>query len=239
MSETADTLGFACHWCGDKLDAPRGTGAPGQTSTECNGKERSAMNLSRVIGVLLLVATAPASAQRPVVYPLRSQDTAAQAVDNAYCYWQARKDTNVDMAHESQRPQRTQPIGFAPDAGRGMSEPPLPARAEHAQGGKGASAVQALKAAPGKDGAPKPASSTATPAPAVKAASAGDGVRTPGAPGRPPGAASDSAAATPPQSASDAVSDAKLPPLPPPEPPMTLYWRAYGDCMQSRGYGVQ
>ena len=79
------------------------------------------MNLSVLTGVLLVLAAEPALAQRPVVYPLRSQDTASQAVDNAYCYWQARKDTNVDMARESQRPQRTQPIGFAPDAGRGMN----------------------------------------------------------------------------------------------------------------------
>jgi hypothetical protein len=31
----------------------------------------------------------------------------------------------------------------------------------------------------------------------------------------------------------------KMPPLPPPEPPMTRYWRAYGDCMQGKGYFVR
>jgi hypothetical protein len=35
------------------------------------------------------------------------------------------------------------------------------------------------------------------------------------------------------------ASETKMPPLPPPEPPMTSYWRSFGDCMQSRGYGVR
>jgi hypothetical protein len=34
-------------------------------------------------------------------------------------------------------------------------------------------------------------------------------------------------------------AEMKMPPLPPPEPPMTRYWRAYGDCMQGKGYFVR
>jgi hypothetical protein len=33
--------------------------------------------------------------------------------------------------------------------------------------------------------------------------------------------------------------DMKMPPLPPPEPPMVRYWRAYSDCMQGKGYYVR
>jgi hypothetical protein len=32
------------------------------------------------------------------------------------------------------------------------------------------------------------------------------------------------------------ASGAAMPSLPPPEPPMTTYWRAFGDCMHARGY---
>ena len=200
------------------------------------------MNRFLLTGVLLVLAAEPALAQRPVVYPLRSQDTAAQAVDNAYCYWQARKDTNVDMARESQRPQRTQPIGFAADAGRGMNEPPLPARAGHGQAASSASGVPATKSGAGKGGATArpPAQASASGAPASgPTETAGESARLPAAPDRPSSAAFGTAASATSRSASQPESDAKLPPLPPPEPPMTLYWRAYGDCMQSRGYGVQ
>jgi hypothetical protein len=34
-------------------------------------------------------------------------------------------------------------------------------------------------------------------------------------------------------------AEVKAPPMPPPEPPMTRYWRAYATCMQGRGYTVQ
>jgi hypothetical protein len=35
------------------------------------------------------------------------------------------------------------------------------------------------------------------------------------------------------------AAEVKAPPMPPPEPPMTRYWRAYAACMQGRGYAVQ
>lgn len=159
------------------------------------------------VGAALMAATGIVWAQRPTVYPLRSQSAGAQSVDNAYCYWQARQQTHVDIVHESQRPVRTKAIGFAPDAGRGTSAPPLPADAGHAGPASAASAAAAASAAPAS-------SSTAA---------------------SPTAAASQTASVN----AASGASTVKLPPLPPPEPPMTSYWHAFGECMQSRGYGVQ
>jgi hypothetical protein len=169
------------------------------------GKLRTMSIRVWVGAVLLMSAPAMVWAQRPLTYPLRSQTPGTQAIDNAYCYWQAKKETNVDTARQPQTP-RTTPITFASDAGRGMSEPPLPASAAAASAG----------AAPGAGagtGASQPAASTPV--------------------------ASGAGAASGPSVATSSGGEAKLPPLPPPEPPMTTYWRAFGDCMQSRGYGVR
>jgi hypothetical protein len=160
------------------------------------------MNIRVWAGVVLMTALpAIAWAQRPLVYPLRSQSPGAQSIDSAYCYWQAKQQTGVDIARQPQRPLRTKPINFASDAGRGTSEPPLPASADHA----GAASA----------GASTGASQTTA------------------------SAASGTNAASGPSVTAGSASEAKLPPLPPPEPPMTTYWRAYGDCMQNRGYGVR
>ncbi|MEA3122465.1 MAG: hypothetical protein QOH33_2043 [Paraburkholderia sp.] len=166
------------------------------------------MNIRVWTGIVAMIALPPiAWAQRPLIYPLRSQSPGAQSVDSAYCYWQAKKETGVDIVRQPQRPLRTKPIDFASDAGRGTSEPPLPASAEHAG-----------------------AASAGT--------RAGAGAST-GASQTMPSAASGTSAASGPSVNAGGASGTKLPPLPPPKPPMTTYWQAYGDCMQSRGYGVR
>jgi hypothetical protein len=162
---------------------------------------------------LALTIAAPAIvwAQRPLTYPLRSQSPAQQMVDQAYCYSQAKKQTNVDIVRQSQRPLRTTPIIFASDAGYGTSQPPLPGSAGQAAAASAASA---------------PSAATSTGA-SQSTASA------------PSGASAGPASGPPAPAAATSAGEAKLPPLPPPEPPMTTYWRAFGDCMQSRGYGVR
>lgn len=154
----------------------------------------------------LLTISGIAFAQRPLVYPLRSQSPGQQSVDNAYCYGLANSQTHIDMARQPQRPTRTTPINFAADAAHGASAPPLP---------PGATASAPGAAAPG---AAMAGASGVAPTPGTMAAS--------GVPAS--GAASVAGA-----------SGTQTPPLPPPEPPMTTYWRAYGDCMQARGYGVR
>jgi hypothetical protein len=177
------------------------------------------MKISLIVGAAALAVSTAALAQRPAVYPLRSQTAATQGLDNAYCYWQARRETGVDTVRQSQRPTRTKPLQFAADGGKGASEPPLPASRVESGGAPAAA---------------KPASHVAE-APAAASANS--------ASGRPdPGEASDAHAQTMANSASAvAASGASpgLPPLPPPQPPMERYWQAYGDCMQGRGYGVQ
>lgn len=164
------------------------------------------MNIRVWAGVVLMIALpAIAWAQRPLVYPLRSQSPGAQSIDSAYCYWQAKKQTGVDIVRQPQRPLRTNPINFASDAGRGTSEPPLPASADHAGAASAGAGASASTGASQTTGA----------------------------------AASGTSAASGPSVTEGGAGEAKLPPLPPPEPPMTTYWRAYGDCMQSRGYGVR
>ncbi|WP_206956740.1 hypothetical protein [Trinickia acidisoli] len=185
------------------------------------------MKISLWASAALLALSTAAFAQRPLVYPLRSQSGAAQGVDNAYCYWQARKQTGVDMARQSQRPVRTKPIQFTPDAGRGASEPPLPA--PRGMPGGASRAAQAGAAADAAGGASK-AGSAPTVASQSHASSVPNAVA-----GQATASASGSAGAA-------SAASSNLPPLPPPEPPeppMTAYWQAYGDCMQARGYGVQ
>lgn len=187
------------------------------------------MKTSVLVGAVLIAGASTTFAARPSVYPLRSQNAQTQGMDNAYCYWQAKQQTGVDMARQSQRPVPSRTYRAAADAGRGASEPPLPAaRGASDSGVSGVSGVQADKdAASGvvHDGA-SAASAQSIAARHAESPSASSG----------PGRANPSSSSGP-RSASSAV--AELPPLPPPEPPMTAYWHAYGDCMQSRGYGVQ
>ena len=184
------------------------------------------MKISLIVSALLVVPATAAFAQQPAVYPLRSQTAAAQGVDSAYCYWQAKQQTGVNIARLSQRPQRTKSIPFAADAGKGASEPPLPSARGTPSGGprastaamtaSGAGAVPSdsgVGAQAAQVGGPNAASATGNPAPSPASASSASG------------------------SAASSAS-ANLPPLPPPPPPMTTYWQAYGDCMQARGYGV-
>lgn len=169
--------------------------------------------------VLIATTSGLVWAQRPLVYPLRSQSPGAQSVDNALCYWQAKQQTSVDIVREPQRPLRTKAIGFAPDAGHGTSAPPLPPGADHT---KPASASAGAASASG--------ASAASPAAAASAQTQAQAPSSPGTAG-----ASDTTALN----AASGASGVMLPPLPPPEPPMTRYWQAYGDCMQNRGYGVR
>ncbi len=177
------------------------------------------IRISVCICAALLTMSGTALAQRPLVYPIRGQSPGQQSVDNAYCYGWANTQTHVDIAREPQRPTRTTPITFAADAGHGASAPPLPLGASAS--GAAAASTAALTAA---SGAAPAAASGAAPQPGTPAASGVAVAGTSGASGA-PGAA--------------AASGVQMPPLPPPEPPMTTYWRAYGDCMLDRGYMVR
>lgn len=169
------------------------------------------MNAQAIVGIALMCFAATVSAQRPLTYPLRGQNPGMQGVDEAYCYGQANTKTGVDMARQPQRPTRREPIVFAADAGRGASEPPLPTPQE-----------------------PKSATPSDTHAPTAAASASGAA-----AVGASPTPSASSGVAMPPIANNTRASETKLPALPPPEPPTTTYWRAYGDCMQGRGYGVR
>ncbi|SAL63816.1 hypothetical protein AWB68_03447 [Caballeronia choica] len=176
------------------------------------------MRLSTFAGTALLVASGAALAQQPMTVPGRSQSTGQQAVDNAACYAYANETTRVVMAREPQTAPRDQPREARPLTPPRPVEPPLP---PNASGALAASAPMSASAAMPASGAP---------AAMAAGASAPDGAS--GA-----NAASGAAAAS---GASDAqYAELKMPPLPPPEPPMTRYWRAYGDCMQGKGYFVR
>lgn len=170
------------------------------------------MKISFYAGAALLALSTTAHCQRPPVYPMRSQSAAVQSIDNAYCYWQARQQTGVDMTHFLQRPPRTKQVRLAPDAGKGASAPPLPAP-------RGASAAGGAHEAKGSSGVPQASGALAA---------SGGGAPVSATQGTASGAMASPASAP----------STNLPPLPPPEPPMASYWRAYGDCMQSRGYGM-
>ncbi|QCP53422.1 hypothetical protein FAZ95_30700 [Trinickia violacea] len=181
------------------------------------------IRISACACIALLTISGTALAQRPVVYPARSQSPAQQAIDNALCYGQANSQTHIDMARQPQKPTRTTPINFAADAGHGASAPPLPPGIA-ASGAHPASGAATASAASG--------AASGTPMAAASDAAAASG------------AASSTTLALGPASASGALgasgaSGVQMPPLPPPEPPMTTYWRAYGDCMQDRGYVVR
>lgn len=184
------------------------------------------MKILWIASAFLIAQATTALAQQPAVYPLRSQSAAQQGVDSAYCYWQAKRQTGVDMTRQSQRPERTRTVRFAADSGRGASEPPLPPAARGASGASGTpkaavTAAEAGGASAGRDAAVRAAHADA-------ASESGRAAQMPTPASGPSGSAAASASGT-----------ANLPPLPPPPPPMTTYWQAYGDCMQGRGYGVQ
>ncbi|TKC86226.1 hypothetical protein FAZ69_20395 [Trinickia terrae] len=175
------------------------------------------IRISACACVALLTISGAALAQRPLVYPARSQTPAQQSIDSALCYAQATSQTHVDIARQPQKPTRTTPINFAADAGHGASAPPLPPAAA-ASGPHAASSAAAANA-----------SSSAAAGPAAAAAS---------------GTASSTTLALGASGASGTLSvsgasNLQMPPLPPPEPPMTTYWHAFGDCMQDRGYIVR
>ncbi len=196
-------------------------------------KEPRQMKISLCASAVLLAVSTAALAQRPPVYPLRGQSAAAQSVDNAYCYWQARQQTGVDTTRQSQRPPRTKKAQFGPDAGKGASAPPLPAPHDASSGGSRAANTAAATpeaAHSGAAGNGAPPSATHSNGPPSASASVADSTSS---------AASPASGPLGPSSASAAAASPGLPPLPPPEPPMMAYWHAYSDCMQARGYGVQ
>lgn len=178
------------------------------------------MKISVLVAAVLLALSTTTFAARPSVYPLRSQSASTQGVDNALCYWQARQQTGVDMARQPQGPVPTKTHRAAADAGKGASAPPLPS-AHGASDGVSRAAKEGTSAVEARGASAADTQPTAA-RPAESSAVGGDTAH----------AAAGSAGA-----ASSAV--AGMPPLPPPEPPMTTYWQAYGDCMRSRGYGVQ
>jgi hypothetical protein len=167
-------------------------------------------------GLTLLLLSSAASAWQPVVYPIRSQSPWQQSMDAATCYGMANRQTNVNITREAQAPMAPKPASaVVGNSGTQVSQPPLPA-----SGAAAASTSVAGAAAPAASAA------TATMPPASEAT-----VKT-GKNGMP-----EIAGASEPQPTTQA--EMKLPPPPPPEPPMTRYWRAYGVCMQGRGYAVQ
>jgi hypothetical protein len=182
------------------------------------------MRPSTYAGIALLAACGAAFAQQPLTVPGRSQSPWQQSVDNAACYAYANQTTKVNMAREAQTPPK--------DAARETRvltpprpvEPPLPALASGASAAAPASGASAAIAASG--------------APASAAMVAGASMPHGASPAIPTLPASIAAGSS---GASDAIfgGDMKMPPLPPPEPPMARYWRAYSDCMSNRGYFVR
>jgi hypothetical protein len=188
------------------------------------------MRMTIPIGLTLLLASSMALAWQPVVYPIRGQSPSQQNVDAAMCYGMANKQTNVNTIREAQNP--TAPKLDVPIAGSGVpqyGQPPLPASGVPAASGTVANGPAAASAAAGASSTMAAKGTPAMPSGAV-----------PGSEASAQTAASGAAAAS---GASDGQTtteaEMKLPPPPPPEPPMTRYWRAYGACMQQRGYMVQ
>ncbi len=173
---------------------------------------------SRYAGLAALLASSAVFAQQPVTIPGRSQSAGQQAVDSASCYAFANRTTHVNTVREPQRPvPQNASMQTAPARASAPLKPPLPMGASAAVEASAASATRATSAS-----AAMPASAAATTAAASspEAASAST-------------AASAAGASLP----SDAqYAGTKMPPLPPPEPPMVRYWSAYGQCMQRLGY---
>jgi hypothetical protein len=183
------------------------------------------MRPSTYAGIALLAACGAAFAQQPLAVPGRSQSPWQQSVDNAACYAYANQTTKVNMAREAQtQPRDAQRETRALTPPRPV-EPPLP------PGASGASAALAASAAAPASGASAAIAASGASAAMVAGASAPRGAS----------AAMPASVAGGASGASDAIfgGDMKMPPLPPPEPPMVRYWRAYSDCMSNRGYFVR
>jgi hypothetical protein len=179
------------------------------------------MRSSTYAAVALLFAAGSAVAQQPMTVPGRSQSPWQQSLDTASCYGYANQTSKVNMARESQAAPRDQVRETRQIAPPRPVEPPLP------PGASGASAAVAASGA-----------SAAMPASAALAASGTALAAGASAPGAASGAAASGAAVA--SAASDGqYAELKMPPLPPPEPPMARYWRAYGECMQNKGYYVR
>ncbi|CAL8476161.1 MULTISPECIES: hypothetical protein [Caballeronia] len=183
------------------------------------------MRPSTYAGIALLAACGAAAAQQPLALPGRSQSAWQQSVDNAACYGYANQTTKVNVAREPQTPPRDAQRETRVLTPPRPLEPPLPA---------GASGALAASAAAPASGASAAIAASSLPPGRVSGASGLPGASGP-MPGMPAVPASMAAGAS---GASDAIygGDMKMPPLPPPEPPMTRYWRAYSECMQNRGY---
>lgn len=213
LADRDDTLSLAAsrsRICSSRLPCRSGPQCCGALQGTDRRGISQAMSIRVSAGVVLMMAASTIVwAQRPLTYPLRSQSPGQQSVDNAYCYGQAKLQTGVDTARQPQRPFRATPIQFAPDAAHGTSEPPLPAST--GQAGAASAGVASAGVSAG----------------ASQAVASG------------PAASGTSAASGPSVATTGSASAPNLPPLPPPEPPMVAYWRVFGDCMQSRGYGVR
>jgi len=183
------------------------------------------MRPSTYAGIALLAACGAAAAQQPLALPGRSQSAWQQSVDNAACYGYANQTTKVNVAREPQAPPRDAQRETRVLTPPRPVEPPLPS---------GASGAMAASAAAPASGASAAIAASSLPPGRVSGASGLPGASGP-MPGMPAMPASMAAGAS---GASDAIygGDMKMPPLPPPEPPMTRYWRAYSECMQNRGY---
>jgi hypothetical protein len=195
------------------------------------------MRLSKFAGLALLAACGAAFAQQPLTLPGRSQSSGQQAVDNAACYAYANQTTKVNMARESQTPPKNTSGEVRVMANPSPVAPPLPPSAASGASAAVAASGASAAVAAGASGA-KGASSTMAAGAAAPSGASGTSTIS-GANGA--SAAMPSSAALAASGASDALlsGDMKMPPLPPPEPPMVRYWRAYSDCMQNRGYFVR
>jgi hypothetical protein len=175
------------------------------------------MRIPLSAGIAMLCVSASAFAQQPPAFPMRSQNSAQVSIDNAMCYSYANQHTGVNMAKVSQapiKPQTTKPGTVKQVA----VAAPLPSAMA-----SGASAVYPASAT-GK----ATASATAPASAPVMASGSASAAK--------PGVASDARAVA---NASSSSTDAPMPALPPPEPPMVQYWRAYSECMTDRGYMVK
>ena len=181
------------------------------------------MKMTIPMSLALLTLSGAASAWQPVVYPVRSQSASQQSVDAATCYSTASRQSGVNITREAQSPMRPKLASGAVGIGGAgqVSQPPLPASGTTAASGSvPASAAMATAAL-------APASASGTPAAAAQASE--------------PMPKTDKNGVPELGGASEPLTEAevKAPPMPPPEPPMTRYWRAYATCMQGRGYTVQ
>jgi hypothetical protein len=208
------------------------------------------MRPSTYAGLALLVASGAALAQQPLTLPGRSQTTGQQAVDNAACYAYANQTTKVNMAREPQTAPKNNTLSSRTMVSPSPVAPPLPPTASGALAASAAVAASGASAvtvagASGVHGAKAPGATGAIGASGAAVAASASGASATMAAGASgahgASAAMPSSAALAASGASDAIlsGDMKMPPLPPPEPPMVRYWRAYSDCMQNRGYFVR